>query len=68
MLTALIDEHVLQRYRALLDAEGCAFDELEHAFEEGDRDRFEADLDAWGRAVEARMSFLRRMGIDLPSG
>ena len=32
-----VDDHFFRRYRALLDAEDCAFDELEHAYEDGDR-------------------------------
>ena len=43
----VIDEGFLQRYRELLDAEDCAFDELEHAYEDGDRSAFEFDLEAW---------------------
>ena len=30
-LDEVVTEHFLARYRALLDAEDCAFDELEHA-------------------------------------
>ncbi len=36
-----IDDHFLSKYRALLDAEDLAFDELEHACEEGDRMQFD---------------------------
>ena len=36
-----MDDHFLARYRALLDAEDEAFDELEHAYEDGDRSHFE---------------------------
>ena len=36
-LSDVIDDQFLARYRALLDAEDEAFDELEHAFEDGDR-------------------------------
>ncbi len=43
-LAEVIDDHFLARYRALLDAEDKAFDELEHAFEDGDRSHFEQDL------------------------
>ena len=32
-----LDEGFFRRYRELLDAEDAAFDELEHAYEEGDR-------------------------------
>ena len=33
----VLDEGFFRRYRELLDAEDVAFDELEHAYEEGDR-------------------------------
>ena len=39
-LEEVVDEHFLNRYRALLDAEDAAFDELEHASEDGDRQQF----------------------------
>jgi hypothetical protein len=63
-LTATIDEHLLQHYRELLDLEDSAFDELEHAFEDGDRQRFDQDLASWQRAVEVRLTYLRHLGID----
>ena len=44
-----VDDHFFRRYRALLDAEDCAFDELEHAYEDGDRSAFDIDLAAWRR-------------------
>ena len=56
----VVDEHFLNRYRALLDAEDAAFDELEHAYEDGDREHFLADLGLWGRSVERRVAFLAR--------
>ena len=62
-LTEVIDDHVLQRYRELLDAEDAAFDELEHAFEDGDRAHFEADLASWQAAVERKLMYLRRLGL-----
>lgn len=62
-LTEVIDDHVLQRYRELLDAEDAAFDELEHAFEDGDRAHFEADLASWQAAVERKLNYLRRLGL-----
>jgi len=65
-LAEVIDEHVLQRYRELLDAEDAAFDELEHAFEDGDRDRFNADLTAWRQAIERKLAYLRRLGVEVP--
>jgi hypothetical protein len=55
-----IDEGFLRRYRELLDAEDAAFDELEHAYEEGDRATFEQDLGAWRTIVERRQAFLER--------
>jgi hypothetical protein len=64
-LAEVIDESFLARYRALLDAEDCAFDELEHAFEEGDRDHWEADLAAWQRAIQRRAEYLARYNVDL---
>ena len=59
----LIDEGFFRRYRELLDAEDAAFDELEHAYEEGDRTRFGSDLVAWRSVVERRMAFLERRGL-----
>ena len=61
-----IDEHFLMKYRALLDAEDEAFDELEHAYEEGDREHWADDLRAWKEAIERKLAFLRRHGIELP--
>ena len=62
-LSEVIDEHFLIRYRALLDAEDAAFDELEHAYEDGDRAHFEADLAAWCSAVERKLAYLKRHGV-----
>ena len=56
----VVDEHFITRYRALLDAEDAAFDELEHAYEDGDREHFLVDLGEWERCVERRMAFLTR--------
>jgi hypothetical protein len=61
----VVDEHFISRYRALLDAEDAAFDELEHAYEDGDREQFLADLGEWERTVERRQAFLARSGIAL---
>ena len=66
MLSEVIDDHFLARYRALLDAEDTAFDELEHAFEDGDRAHFDKDLTAWRQAVERKLSYLHRLGVVLP--
>lgn len=62
-VTEVIDDHFLERYRTLLDAEDCAFDELSHAYEDGDRPHFEADLKAWQSALAARQAWLERHGI-----
>jgi hypothetical protein len=62
-LEEVVDEHFLNRYRALLDAEDAAFDELEHAYEDGDREHFLTDLGAWERSVERRLAFLGRNGV-----
>jgi hypothetical protein len=59
----VVDEGFLRRYRELLDAEEEAFDELEHSWEDGDREHFELDLTAWHRAVDARNEFLARRGL-----
>ena len=62
-LEEVVDEHFIGRYRALLDAEDAAFDELEHAYEDGDREHFLADLRDWEQCVERRHAFLSRHGI-----
>ena len=64
-LAEVIDDHFLSKYRQLLDAEDAAFDELEHAFEEGDREHFEADLAAWQAAIEKKVAYINRLGIEL---
>jgi len=61
-----IDDHFFLKYRALLDAEDAAFDELEHACEEGDRSHFETEMAAWHEALRKKLSFLAHAGIDLP--
>jgi hypothetical protein len=55
-----VDDGFLHRYRELLDAEDAAFDELEHAVEEGDREHYELDFTAWKETVSRRLSFLER--------
>jgi hypothetical protein len=62
----VLDDQALRRYRELLDAEDAAFDELEHAYEEGDRAHYEADLTAWRGALAQKLAFLARMGIEIP--
>jgi hypothetical protein len=58
-----VDEHFLSKYRQLLDAEDAAFDELEHAYEDGDRAHFEIDFSKWSAAVLRRMHYLERNGL-----
>jgi hypothetical protein len=60
-----IDDHFLSKYRALLDAEDLAFDELEHACEEGDRMQFDKDIIDWQMALEHKIAFLSSAGIQL---
>jgi hypothetical protein len=59
----VVDEGFLRRYRQLLDAEDAAFDELEHAYEDGDRTHYDHDFAEWQSIVERRMSFLERHGL-----
>jgi hypothetical protein len=62
-LAEVIDDHFLVRYRELLDAEDKAFDELEHAYEDGDRVHFEMDLAAWKEAINQKLRYLQRAGV-----
>ena len=64
-LAEVIDDHFLRRYRELLDAEDAAFDDLEHAYEDGDRAKFEVDLAAWQDAIERKDAYLRRLGVTI---
>ncbi len=63
-LSGVIDDHTLQQYRMLLDAEDAAFDGLEHAFEDGDRAHWEDDLHAWQTALSKKVIFLQQLGIE----
>ena len=65
-LSRAIDERFLSQYRALLDAEDVAFDELEHAYEDGDRPHFEEEIALWEQAIAKRIEFLRKKGIEIP--
>jgi hypothetical protein len=56
----VVDEGFLRRYRELLDAEAAAFDELEHAYEDGDRAHYDHDLTRWRTIVERKQAFLER--------
>ncbi|MGO9333399.1 MAG: hypothetical protein ACLQCU_04990 [Acidimicrobiales bacterium] len=64
-LTGVVDDHMLSQYRVLLDREDEAFDELEHAFEDGDSDHFEADYHDWIQAMSRRLAYLKRLGIEV---
>jgi hypothetical protein len=64
-LGEVIDESFLRRYRELLDAEDKAFDELEHAYEDGDRVHFEQDLSEWQHAINRKLSYLQKCGVHL---
>jgi hypothetical protein len=63
ILDGHVDDHFFRRYRALLDAEDAAFDELEHAYEDGDRATFETDMVAWRSAISRREVFLESHGL-----
>ena len=63
----VLDEAFMRRYRELLDAEDNAFDELEHAYEDGDREHFETDYAAWQSVLNRKLAFLERRGISMES-
>jgi hypothetical protein len=63
----VLDEAFMRRYRQLLDAEDNAFDELEHAYEDGDREHFETDYAAWQSVLSRKLAFLERRGIAMES-
>lgn len=58
-------EDFVLKYRALLDAEDQAFDELEHATEEGDRTQFDKEMADWQFALERKLAFLANAGIEV---
>jgi hypothetical protein len=62
-----IDDHFLLKYRELLDAEDAAFDELEHACEDGDHARFDEEMKEWRVVLARKAVFLNRAGIDIPA-
>ncbi|MGD0873725.1 MAG: hypothetical protein ABSA14_01905 [Acidimicrobiales bacterium] len=64
-LTGVVDDHMLSQYRVLLDREDAAFDELEHAYEDGDGSHFESDYNDWIQAMSRRLAYLRRIGIEV---
>ena len=59
-VNGVIDDGFVNRYRELLDAEAEAFDELEHAVEEGDRAHYDLDFATWTETVARRIAFLER--------
>lgn len=59
------DDHFLLKYRELLDAEDCAFDELEHACEEGDRSHFDEEVAVWQGVVAKKLAFLTNAGVSI---
>jgi len=61
-----IDDHFLSKYRQLLDAEDEAFDELEHACEEGNRPQFDQEMTVWRQILAKKLTFLHNAGIELP--
>jgi hypothetical protein len=63
-LSEVIDDHFLEKYRGLLDAEDAAFDELEHAHEDGDRSPYETALVLWQAAIEKKLAYLQRLGVN----
>ena len=63
-LSEVIDDHFLVKYRSLLDAEDAAFDELEHACEDGARGPYEAALAECQTAIERKLAYLQRLGIE----
>ena len=65
-VAGVLDDQALIRYRELLDEENAAFDELEHAYEEGDRIHFDDELRAWHDALARKLSFLHRIGMEIP--
>ena len=61
-----IDDHFLLRYRELLDAEDAAFDEVEHAVEEGNRPLFDEEMAVWQDTLARKLNFLSAAGIEVP--
>ena len=63
--TGILDDQSILKYRELLDAEDAPFDNLEHAIEDGDRDNYDEDFRAWQEALNRKLSFLKRSGIQI---
>jgi hypothetical protein len=62
------DEKAFASYRSLLDEEEAAFDDLEHAFEEGDSDRFEKARQKLLAVLRRKESYLHSSGLLVSSG
>ena len=60
------NDHFLLKYRELLDAEDEAFDEIEHACEEGNRPHFDEEMAVWQAIVAKKLTFLQSAGVELP--
>jgi hypothetical protein len=65
MTLRVINDHFLLKYRELLDAEDRAFDELEHACEDGDGPHFDEEMALWITALRAKLRYLERAGIEV---
>jgi len=65
MAPSVINDHFFLKYRALLDAEDQAFDELEHACEDGDGPHFDEEMVLWMTALRAKLAFLARSGFEV---
>jgi len=63
--TQVINDHFFLKYRELLDAEDQAFDELEHACEDGDGPHFDEEMGLWITALRAKLAFLQRAGFEV---
>lgn len=68
MTATVINDHFLLRYRELMDAEDRAFDELEHACEDGDGPHFIKEMGMWMAALRAKLAYLERAGFEVPAG
>ena len=65
MAPSVINDHFFLKYRALLDAEDQAFDELEHACEDGDGPHFDEEMVLWISALRRKLAFLARSGFEV---
>ena len=65
-----MDDHFLESYRRLLDAEDAAFDELGPRARRGDRPHFDMELGLWQEALTRKLTFLQDAGYEVavPAG